>query len=688
MSQSGVNTNVSAYTLKGFSHPLQDSEESVNSDSGPVYARIRPRGPRRVSTSNLSPVQLPPPEPPCPAKSSSEGNVSLVDRFQDIPWPQVDVAPFVARACATAKVGAEEVEKAADARERPDERGQKFEKIGGVEIETFVVESDRSRGGGGEAEDTVGIQRETTRQSDTSDANVGENRASSRKVDHKVCRQNALLESKDSVDGDQDVPSAPQPAQEIKRQSSSLSQGVCSATMQVRSDFSRQDSIQSSILAQAGSPPMTSQEHLLMDEVAASLAELDGMSEMSRSFFEAEPGGQESPPVVGSVEASKLRSASQGPELGDPELLPYSTSSSAVYTEVDFDVCGGINPMTSTPVTAVSRPEGHAPSDPRYGSPEASAGTDSVMTGSAEYAVIGPGRVCSVYETTLFVMKNAEETPSVASAEETSSAPVEEAAAVLTVSVEYATVGPVNVAAGHDSVQPPTDRDGGASASSGYSEPQAGPAQLSGTEPRPPLPPVTSQPTVTSQPASITSQPTTVTSETPDVSQSPPTSSQLSSLSPNPSPILCQPKRGGAAGGPSSSPRSVSWCLDESRKKTKSKSPTRRRPGSSATDDDSPSCLPNGSTATPAPLTEGQKRLGKVLQDLKRAEEGSNGYSLRDMAATGLSALSGGVKDVARVFSTPFQCCKRQVSGAVVIIIITIIIIIIIITVTWKSANP
>ena len=63
MAQSGVNANVSAYTLKGFSHPLQDSEESVNSDSGPIYARIRPRGPRRVSTSNLSPVQLPPPEP-------------------------------------------------------------------------------------------------------------------------------------------------------------------------------------------------------------------------------------------------------------------------------------------------------------------------------------------------------------------------------------------------------------------------------------------------------------------------------------------------------------------------------------------------------------------------------------------------------------------------------------------------
>lgn len=398
---------------------------------------------------------------------------------------------------------------------------------------------------------------------------------------------------------------------------------------------------------------MTSQDHLLIDEVAASLAELDGMSELSHSFFEIESAGLRSPPFVRSAEASKARSP-QDPELGDPELLPYSVTSSAVYTEVDFDVCGGISPMTSTPVTAVTLTDDHhSPSDSRFGSPKASTSVDNMMTGSAEYAVIGPGRVCSVYEATLFVRKDADKKPLDESMEEASSAQHEEAAAVLTVSVEYATVGPTKVTTSHDSVQSPADHTAGLSASSGDSEPQPAPAQSSETEPQSP-PPVTSQPAVTTQPVSITSQPATVTSETPDVSQSPPASSQLSSLSPTPSPILCQPKRGGAV--PSSS-RSVSWCLDESGNMTKSKSPT-RQPG---TDGDSTSCLPNGSAA-PAPLTEGQKRLGKVMQDLKKAEEGSNGYSLKDMAVTGLSAISGGVKDVARVFSTPFHCCKRRVS--------------------------
>nr|KAG5702729.1 hypothetical protein BaRGS_003603 [Batillaria attramentaria] len=59
----------------------------------------------------------------------------------------------------------------------------------------------------------------------------------------------------------------------------------------------------------------------------------------------------------------------------------------------------------------------------------------------------------------------------------------------------------------------------------------------------------------------------------------------------------------------------------------------------------------------------GQARLGRVLKELKGVEgkddEGS-GYSLKDLAVTGLSAISGGVKDVARIFSTPFQCCKRE----------------------------
>ncbi|KAL8591377.1 hypothetical protein ACOMHN_052641 [Nucella lapillus] len=618
-----------------FSHPVKDSEEAGSpsaSDRSPVYARIRPRGPRRVSASIHSPVQTSSPQPLC-CKSSSDGNMAVKVGLEEN-HPDVIVTASGVQHRMTADFAYEEHKKPKDKKEDSSHCVEQRHEDFSDDQSKKCVNVDKKHAE--KSSDDNAIQRQHSSQNDACDTDPEQKRTEEKTAVLKVTRQNAL--QNDPKDPPElDVLCAP--SREISRQNSSQSQ-TSNISGLVRSDVSRQDSIQSSILAMAGSPPLTSQEHLLIDEVAASLAELDSMAEGTRSFFEDDSARRQSGSQSDPGTAS---------EYEDTEMMFHGMSTSAIYSEIDVNTCAGSGSVSTDPKHAP--PQEEAKSDTATLPVEKTDADD--MFASANYADVSPGRVCSILDTMLIIGTAKDLSPGT-EADKFHSARIESPAPVLTVSVEYA---PSDTKTPE---QEPATSSGELSQEVEKTMAEGGeenPVSPQSSDTTAETPPLMSQTAITTQPVSLSSsQPTTETSKSEKMADPPTPPSKVTPPTPNPSPILCQPKHGRTTSGSS---RTVSWSLEEADNRDKPPSSAQQPEACSAEGGTTP-ILPNGCAVAP---TEGQKRLGQVLQELKKTEEGKGeerGYTLKDMATTGLSVISSGVKDVARVFVIPFNCCKRK----------------------------
>ncbi|KAL8587832.1 hypothetical protein ACOMHN_021050 [Nucella lapillus] len=569
---------------------------------GAVYARIRPRGPRRMSTSLLSPPHLPS-SPLSQSRSSSEGNVSLYNSAECSDWQS--------RASYEQPQNTQETEISGTR-----ERG--FENIGGVVVERYI-KRDKTH------VDGLKIDFVTPLKSNDIDKQPPDE-----KTDYEKCGRITVYKS-DLQRFHQHCPrpdgvNLPYTVELSKQNLSQSSRSTMPPSEWPLTVVSRKRSIQDSILAIAGSPPLTSKEHGLIDEIAASLAELDRFSELSVSSFEEERDRRDS--TAGLHPSKTTKQLTDPDDIKGLELLPMP--SSAVYHGVNFDVSGGPHPMTSTPVS-VTPPDEHPPTI-LSGNARADKHNTSSRDGYAGRVLADSGRACTVQRSGLFsdsMVDGLCQQPDKG----------KNGAAVLPVSVEYV----ASTAVKHDNAQflaKSFARETTYSFESDYT-------QLLGTG---------SSQCVITQPTTVVSQAYPVRSESLDVSQSPLLSSRQSLSSAHPSPILSHTKLAKASTG---SCRSVSWNLNEAEGKD-TKLPTRVSRTLCTGQSNPP--VPNGFIVPPPP-SEGQKRLGLVLYDLKTADQGGGGYSLAVLAVTGLSVLSGGIKDAARMVYSPFHCCRRQVSN-------------------------